>query len=94
MTKDQFITWAISQGYTLDRWSHLQRVSLETPKHSTSIDPSQTPEPTQVHRRYKLSKIMVRREVKVGAAGWVRVMSGYYKDLSISPEGKLVGMKR
>ncbi len=43
--------------------------------------------------RLKLSRIAVRHEVRSGA-GWVRLFSAYYKDLSITPEGKLAGLKR
>ena len=45
-------------------------------------------------RRYrlKLSRIAVRYEVK-SHAGWVRVRSAYYNNLSITADGKLAGMK-
>lgn len=42
--------------------------------------------------RLKLSDIAVRNEVKT-PSGWQRLWSGYLKDLSISTEGKLVGLK-
>ena len=42
--------------------------------------------------RLKLSRIAVRYEVK-SHAGWVRVRSAYYKNLSITADGKLAGMK-
>lgn len=44
------------------------------------------------HYRIKLSRIDARFEVK-SAHGWVRVRSGYLKDLSITADGKLAGMK-
>ena len=44
------------------------------------------------HYRLKLSRIAARFETKT-AHGWVRVRSGYYKDLSITADGKLAGMK-
>jgi len=44
------------------------------------------------HYRIKLSRIAARFEVKT-AHGWVRVRSGYLKDLSITADGKLAGMK-
>jgi hypothetical protein len=45
-------------------------------------------------RRYrlKLGKLAVRYEVHTHA-GWVRVRSACYKDLSITTEGKIAGMK-
>lgn len=44
------------------------------------------------HYRLKLSRIAVRSEVK-SHAGWVRVRSGYFKDLTITAGGKLAGLK-
>jgi len=50
---------------------------------------------TQQGKRYrlKLSRIAARYEVRTDV-GWVRLMSGYYRDLSINADGKLSGMKR
>lgn len=44
------------------------------------------------HCRIKLSRIAARFEIKTDY-GWVRVRSGYLKDLSINADGKLAGMK-
>jgi hypothetical protein len=42
--------------------------------------------------RLKLSRIAARHEVHT-PWGWARIHSGYYKDLSITADGKLAGMK-
>ena len=42
--------------------------------------------------RLKLSRIAARHEIKT-PFGWARIHSGYYKDLSITADGKLAGMK-
>ena len=42
--------------------------------------------------RLKLSRIAARHEIKT-PFGWARIHSGYYKDLSITADGKLTGMK-
>jgi len=42
--------------------------------------------------RLKLSRIAARHEIKT-PFGWARIHSGYYKDLSITADGKLGGMK-
>ena len=80
MTKQQFIDWTKSKGWTEDKYGHLQK----------QID-SDT-------MRFKLSSTAVRLERQItmsdGKHEWIRIMSGYYKDLSINPEGKLSGMKR
>jgi len=44
------------------------------------------------HYRLKLSRISARYEIKTNF-GWVRVRSGYFKDLTITADGKLAGMK-
>ena len=42
--------------------------------------------------RLRLSRIAARHELST-PFGWCRVASGYYKDLSITADGKLAGMK-
>jgi len=42
--------------------------------------------------RLKLSRIAARHEVKT-PFGWARLNSGYYKDLHLTADEKLVGMK-
>jgi hypothetical protein len=80
MTKQEFIKWAKSKGWQEDKFGHLQKAVPAG------------------HFRFKLSKILVRYEVQITLSPdkheWVRRNSGYYKDLSINPEGKLSGMKR
>ena len=73
VTKNELITWAKGNGWTEDRFGHLQKTN----------GPSRY--------RLKLSSIAARYEVKTDH-GWVRLWSGYYKNLSVSPDGKLVGM--
>ena len=43
--------------------------------------------------RMKVQQTSLRYEVKSGT-GWVRLRSGYFKDLSITSDGKLSGLKR
>lgn len=43
--------------------------------------------------RYKVTKIALRKEVKV-TTGWARVKSGYISKLHLSEEGKLSGLIR
>ena len=43
--------------------------------------------------RLKLSTIAARYETKT-PHGWVRLRSGYYKDLQLTADGKLAGMNR
>ena len=73
MTKDELIAWAKSNGWTEDRFGHLQK-----------------PNGTSRYR-LKLSSIAARYEVKT-SAGWLRLRSGYYKNLNITADGKLGGM--
>ena len=81
MTKDERIRWATAHGWTEDRFGHLQKKSPNT---SPGTEDHR-------HHRLKLSKIAARYEVKT-SSGWVRIRSAYYKDLSITADGKLVGM--
>jgi hypothetical protein len=42
--------------------------------------------------RLKLSRIAARHEITT-PWGWARIASAYYKDLTITADGKLAGMK-
>ena len=44
-------------------------------------------------RQAQLSRIAARHEVKSGA-GWVRIRSGYFSKLSLTPDGRLAGLAR
>ena len=81
MTRDELITWAKANGWREDRYGHLQR---------TTCMPEGCPREQKTYR-LKLSSIAVRYEVK-SAASWVRLRSGYYKNLNITADGKLAGM--
>jgi hypothetical protein len=78
MTKQEFINWAKSKGWKEDKFGHLR---TQKGKH-----------------RFKISSIAARYEKQItfsdGKHEWLRIMSGYYKDLSINSDGKLSGMKR
>jgi hypothetical protein len=91
LTKEEFIDWALSRGWEKDRYSHLQKEL-----HKEKIK--------EIRKyRFKLSNISVRYEVRVripattyspASNAWVRLQSGYFKDLSINEHGQLVGLKR
>ena len=81
MTKDELITWAKAHGWKEDRFGHLQK---------TSCMPEGCPREVRAYR-LKLSSIAARYEVKT-SAGWLRLRSGYYKNLNITADGELAGM--
>lgn len=80
ITKDQFREWAADKGWEADQHGHLQKaVPLEVNG--------------EIRRyRYKLTKIAVRYELRVGDR-WVRIKSGYFGKMAIV-DNKLEGMKR
>jgi len=79
-TKQQIIDWALGGGWHWDKWGHLQKTDS-----------------TGRQYRIKLSSTAMRYEVKVthgrGDSEWMRLRSGYYKDISIHPTNKLAGLK-
>ena len=79
LNREAIINWATSRGWELDRYGNLQK------------------EVNGKQYRLKLSSVAVRNEVKVnhsdGTSEWMRLISGYYKDLFIAPDGKLSGMR-
>lgn len=89
MTKQEFVQWAVKNGWTLDRWGHLQK---------QLYGPSKPDDAGRHHVqlkefRFKLSRIAARYEVRC-SAGWVRLSSGYFSKLEITPDGELKGMAR
>ena len=81
MTRDELIAWARANGWHEDRYGHLQR---------TTCMPEGCPREYRTYR-LKLSSIAARYELKT-SSGWLRLRGGYYKNLPISADGKLVGM--
>ncbi len=80
MTKQEFENWVISKGYSKDKFGHYQKTSDKG-----------------TVTRFKMQANSVRYERQamiVDHNEWLRSASGYYKNLSITPEGKLKGMKR
>ena len=83
ITKKQFIDWAISRNWEKDKWGHLQKTSGGK------------------QYRFKISTTSVRYEVKIHfeptkygpKSEWMRLRSGYFKDLYFTAEGKLVGLR-
>ena len=80
MTRNDFISWARKTGWREDRFGHfqLEKTSKETAGQVNTY-------------RLKLSRIAVRYEVK-SSAGWVRLSSGYFSKLSVTPDNKIVGL--
>ena len=84
ITKQGMVEWALRHQYSKDKWGHYQKeMNGET-------------------YRLRLSNVMARRERKLHFEGteyssphneWTRLRSGYYKDISLSQDDKLKGLK-
>lgn len=80
LTKEDIQKWAKRKGWTQDRFGNLKK------KHFSG------------HYRIKLKPLCVRLEVQVVhsngviPSSWVMVQRGIYRNLSISPEGRLLGL--
>jgi hypothetical protein len=91
MTKQEFINWALSRGWTQDKFGHLQKTIIkrnELDRDGHLINSSKT-------YRFKLSSTHVRYERKANIVDhneWLRLGGAYYKDLSINSSNKLVGI--
>ncbi len=80
MKREELENWLISKGYSKDKFGHYQKAS-----NNGTVT------------RFKMQSNSARYERKaeiVDHNEWIRLASGYYKSLSITPEGKLAGMKR
>ena len=83
MTKQEFIDWALSKGWTLDKFGHLQKTVTTDPV--TMI--------TKTYR-FKLSSTHVRSEIRNRETqSWVRLWGRYFYELAVLPNGKL-GLKK
>jgi len=85
MKREELENWLISKGYSKDKFGHYQR---NTNKETT---------------RFKMQANSTHYEKRITFAAteyspkqneWLRLASGYYKNLLITSEGKLSGMKR
>jgi len=84
LTKEDVRAWAFRHGYSEDRWGHLIKRDLARDKLF----------------RLKIQPTSVRLEVRVihnktdygykPPNEWVRILSGYYKDIYITSEDKIV----
>ena len=86
MKREELENWLISKGYSKDKFGHYQKTVIDTHLENGSVT-----------TRFKMQSNSARYEKKaeiVDHNEWLRLASGYYKSLSITPEGKLAGMKR
>ena len=47
---------------------------------------------TQPHYRATVTMHSIKIEVKAGCAGWVRIKSGYLRDIRLTPDDRLSGL--
>ena len=86
MTRERFVEWTHSRGWKSDRYG---RCLLK--------------EEGGKSYRFKLSRIAVRLEVHIPAQAttfgrrppyWSRLKSGYFSNLSLTPDGDIAGLTR
>ena len=78
MTRLETIAWLERKGFVAKR----------------SIAPNLFYHPAKPERRYRITDLGLRREVRTPSGSWVRVASAYYKNLSLADGDKLSGMSR
>ena len=77
LTKQQIIDWAISKGWQLDKWGHLQKAVGDK----------------QYRFKLSSTALRYEVKVKHDSGSeWVRIGGGYYKDLTIE-DGKIGKIK-
>ena len=82
MTRDKLAAWLATRGWLPDRFGHHYKERLGSTGQVGLY-------------RMRLGRLSVRYEVRGELSGrWIRLRSGYYKALAISPEGKLQGLRR
>ena len=86
MKREELENWLISKGYKRDKFGHYHKTVTNVHVRGDSVT-----------TRFKMQANSVRYEKQVMIVDhneWMKLASGYYKNLSITPEGKLAGMKR
>jgi hypothetical protein len=85
MTKEELIKWLESKGYIKDTYGNYRKQN----------------DFNYSNYRFKLNSISVRYEKQISLPTyngkseheWLRIRSGYYKDLSINDKNQLSGMR-
>lgn len=84
MTREEFVAWAQSRGWTLDRFGHL---------HKTIAD-NEYRYKLQAHSvRLEIQSRLEAGQYSPAQVLWTRLRSAYFSGLSLV-DGKLAGMKR
>lgn len=83
LTQDQVKKWCTDYGYTEDRFGHFIK-----------IKPAEGAVPEQKYRvRISRNAVRKERQVKLSTGNrWFRMRSGYLKNLTLTPDNKLLGL--
>lgn len=84
MTKDEFVKWSKSKGWTQDKFGHLQR-QIGEKQYRFKL--------SSIAVRYEVKIKFEKTQYSSGSSEWMRLRSGYFSKLSINEHGKLVGLK-
>ena len=90
MTKEDVEKYFLSKGWNKDRYGHLQKENT-----TTKGDTRQYRIKFQAKSfRYEIKVNHEASEYSPASSTWVRLRSGYYKQVSINAQGVLAGMTR
>lgn len=81
MTKQEFETWALGCGWTKDAYGHFHKGDMRFKVQDRSV---------RMEKSYRTPDTQYSK----GEQRWLRLRSGFFSKLSISPDGKLVGMTK
>jgi hypothetical protein len=92
MTKQEFTNWAKQRGWKEDRFGNLRKEKTDPVSHKIK------------KFRLKLNKRSVRYEIQhvnynfpamgINEYHWIRLRTGFYKNLSLDSKNKIMGFKR
>ena len=85
LTKELLGNWLFDKGYKRDKFGHYTRTVVHHHLEGGSITTRFKMQPNSV--RYEKQAMIVDHNE------WIRLASGYYKNISITSEGILTGMK-
>lgn len=81
MTKQEFVDWAKKDGWEQDRFGHFHKGEYRLKVQDRSV---------RWEKMYRTSASQYNKSEK----RYVRIRSGFYSKLSVSPDGTLLGLER
>ena len=87
MKREEFIQWLHKKGYKDERgWGRYRKESNNGRVYAFKV--------SKIAARYEAQVVYPKSKYSPRSVSWIRLASGYFKDLSINEKDQISGMKR